>query len=103
MNDEELHEIERRIRAWTSRPPAISPKVARTRVLARLDARRPRTAVRLATALVVAALAAGVFVFRPEKPAPPPAGEPSRLLVYVLESGTKVYLDLARPAEGKAR
>ena len=106
MNDEEMRDARRRILAWTRRPPVLSPRAARTRVLARLPGRRPRPMFRLAAAiLVAAALAAGVFVFLPEEPAAPLVEEPSHgLLVYVLESGTKVYLDLpARPDEGNGR
>ncbi len=101
MNDEELRDLRRRIRDWTNRPPTVSPRAARTRVLARLDRRRPRLPYRLAAAaLMLAALAVGSHLLRPDKPAEPPA--PSQgLLVYELESGTKVYLDLAaRTAQG---
>lgn len=106
MNNEGLRELEQRIRAWTSRPPALSPKTARTRVLARLEGRRSRPAFSLATAaLVVAVLAVGSLMLHPGKPVEPPVRTPGGgLLVYELESGTKVYLDLAaRPAEGERR
>lgn len=104
MNDEELRDLERRIRDWTSRPPSLSPRAARTRVLARLDERRRRPAYRLAAAvLVLAAVTLGSLLLRTQKTAAPPAEAPSQaLMVYVLESGTKVYLDLApRSAGGK--
>jgi len=111
MNDETLRRIRREIRSWTARPPARSPQVARTRVLARLDKRRPRPSWRLAAVSVLVtalALAAGLFLLGPEKSDAPavvtsvdrPAGEHAArgLLVYELRSGTKLYLALGPKA-----
>ena len=105
MNDE-MQDLRRRIRAWTARPPAIPPPAARTRVLARLEGRRLRPTFRLAAAAAaLAAVAVCSLVLQTEKPTAPPAEAPSRgLLVYELESGTKVYLELAaRTNEGRRR
>ncbi len=106
-----MRRIEREIRDWTARPPARSPQVARTRVLARIEERRPRTRwMFAAAAAMVAALAVGLLLPRgPETPSEPPvrmaSAEPSTsspretggsgLLVYELESGTKLYMALA--------
>ncbi len=100
----------RRIRDWTSRPPARSPRVARTRVLARIEERRsrPRWRFAAAAAAIVVVLAFGLLLRRPEAPSGPPriaasespapsrgASDGSGLLVYELESGTKLYMALA--------
>ena len=101
MNDD-LRRIEREIRDWTSRPLARPPRVARTRVLARIDERRPRGGwMFAAAAAMVAVLAFGLLLPRTlETPSGPPVrtapSEPSPgLLVYELESGTKLYMALA--------
>ncbi len=113
MNDP-LRQVEREIREWTARVPTRSPRAARTRVLARIPDRRrfPRWGIRgssgwalatIATALI-AVLGAGLLLRGPEAPNDPPvtvaatpaATPPSPgLLVYQLESGTKLYLALA--------
>ncbi len=106
----ELRRLEHEIRDWTSRPPARSPQVTRTRVLARIAERRsrPRWKFAAAAAAMVVVLAFGLLLRRPETPSGPPkmaASEPaapsrgtaggSGLLVYELESGTKLYMALA--------
>ncbi len=104
---EELREIEREIRSWTERPPVRSPRVARTRVLARIEERRGWSPWRPAAtaATLVAGLVFGLLLLTPEELSEPPvvarAEEPSPgLLVYELSSGTKLYLALAAtPAE----
>ncbi len=112
MNDD-LRDIEREIRAWAARPPARSPEVARTRILARLGDRRARSRGWLAAAAAASALAlvAGLLLLGPQAPveAPPTAVPPTTaavaepaagLLVYELRSGTKLYFSLtgSRPA-----
>lgn len=101
MSDE-LRRIEREIRAWTARPPARPPRMARTRVLARIAERRTSRRWVFATAagVMVALLAVGLLLRDPGvPPGPPPAvaaADPSPgLLVYELESGTKLYLALS--------
>ncbi len=107
---EKMQDIEREIRDWTARPAARTPRMARQRVLARIEERRPRrgwlTAV--ATAAVAVALAFGLLPRGPGTPYEPPVvagGSPAPsspgedggagLLVYELESGTKLYMALA--------
>ncbi len=101
-----LRRIEREIRDWTAGPPARSPRMARARVLARIPERRTperRTwsgwIFAAAAAAAVALLALGLFLHGPEAPSDSTviaAVEPSPgLLVYELESGTKLYLALA--------
>ncbi len=107
----ELDRIEREIRDWPSRPPARSPRVARTRVLARIEEPqgtsfwgRKRQWTFAAAAAMVVVLAVGLLL--PRAPVPPPtppvkmaSSEPPAseggLLVYELESGTKLYMALA--------
>jgi len=106
MSDE-LRRIEREIRDWTARPPERSPRVARTRVLARIEGvpTRPGWLAAAAAAALVVALAFGLLLrgpaTHPGPPAEAAAAEPSPgLLVYELESGTKLYLALAVAATG---
>lgn len=93
--------IEREIRDWTAAPPARSPRMARTRILARIADRRTRSGrmFAAAAAAAVALLAFGLLLDGPEAPsdsAVVAAADPSPgLLVYELESGTKLYLALA--------
>ena len=101
MSDE-LRGVERRIREWATRPPSTSPRIARARVLARIQERRRWAGWKLAAAAVAlaVALASGLLVFaparRPGAAVDAPAAEPSqRLLIYELESGTRLYLALA--------
>ncbi len=94
-------DIEREIRDWTSAAPERSPRTARTRVLARIEERRTRSGwvFAAAAAAAVALLALGLFLHAPEAPSESTvvaAAEPSPgLLVYQLESGTKLYMALA--------
>ncbi len=98
MNDERLDRLADEIRSWTRRPPARTPQVARTRVLAGIARPRFRAAWKLAAAAaaVAVALTAG-FLLDPGPPPPEPdapAAPAQKLLVYELESGTKLYLAL---------
>ena len=102
MSDE-LRRIESEVRDWTRRAPTRSPRVARTRVLARIEDRRSRSGwmTAAAAAALAVALAVGLLPRGPETRSGPPATafaeEPSPgLLVYELESGTKLYLALPR-------
>ncbi len=112
MSDD-LRHIEREIRDWTARPPARSPRVARTRILARIEDRGARRRwLFAAAAAMVVVLAVGLLLPRaPEAPSGEPveiaaaetppsssrqAGE-AGLLVYELESGTKLYMALVTP------
>ena len=99
---EELQDIEREIRSWTARPPTRSPRVARTRVLARIEERRLWAGWKLAAAAAVLVVGFALLVLSPETPSGPSTvasvDEPSpRILVYELASGTKLYLALAAP------
>jgi hypothetical protein len=107
MRNDELKNLRDEIRSWTDRPPERTPKQARTRVLARIGGprRRSRWGLAVATAALVAGLALGLLFLQPTppagppvatvEPAPPPASPPaSKLLLYELRSGTKLYLDL---------
>lgn len=94
-----LRRIEREIRDWTAAPPARSPRMARTRVLARIEERRTRSGwMFAAAAAAVVLLALGLLLNGPEAPSESTviaAADPSPgLLVYELESGTKLYLAL---------
>ena len=123
MNDDERREddgrLEREIRAWANRPPARSPQVARTRVLARLDERRawpmwkawPVWRYAAAAAMVLVVLTSAILLRGPETPPGTPietlAEQPTAgMLVYELGSGTKLYValqpsDSNRPSQGE--
>ena len=99
MTDERLERFSEEIGRWSERPPTLTPRQARTRVLARLPQSRPRPAWRLvaggaalaATALVVALLVGG----RREPVVGPPAAAPpvvQRTIVHQLSSGTQLYI-----------
>ncbi len=104
-----VQDIEREIRDWTGRPPARSPRMARQRVLARIEERRPMRgwlAVAAATAVAVA-LTLGLLLRGPGTPQESPVviadsstsspgeSQGTGLLVYELESGTHLYMSLA--------
>ncbi len=107
---DDVRDIEREIRDWTARPTTRTPRMARTRVLARIEERRARPGWMLAAAAtaLVAVLAVGLLLrgsgtpYEPETVAAAGPPAPSQreahgtgLLVYELESGTKMYMALA--------
>jgi anti-sigma-K factor RskA len=102
MKEEELRHIRREMEAWATQPPALSPRVARTRVVTRLEKRRRPRGWRIAVASVsaVAVLALGLLFLPPERfsdPTPMAIAEQPRhgLLVYELRSGSKLYFALS--------
>lgn len=103
MNEGPLHRIRRDIGSWARRPPALSPRVARTRVVKRLEKRWRPSGWRMTPAAAVTAvalLALGLLFLEPGRsPGPVPTGAPEQsgqgLLVYELRSGSKLYLALA--------
>jgi ferric-dicitrate binding protein FerR (iron transport regulator) len=92
------------LRRWAERPAALSPRAARSRVLARLSRRPPRPAWRLAAAAGAAAalalaLIVGALIVRHhgEPPAAPPVTAPAqRVIVHQLSTGTPLYI-VVRP------
>lgn len=103
MNDERLDRLAGEIRTWTRRPPERSPQVARTRVLGRIaKPRNPAWKLATAAAVLAVAVTAGFLLDSGPTPGPPVAtaavAPPAqKLLVFELESGTKLYLALANP------
>ncbi len=107
MKDERLEKAQREIAGWTRRAPRRSPATARQRIASELEAYRGGSGVRpwklVAATVVVTAVGSAVVVLRPDAPtetrpaAPRQFGEvaatPS-LVVYELESGTKIYVSL---------
>ena len=100
MSDQ-LRQVRREIRDWAASPPTRSPRMARTRILAEITERRTRSGWMFAAAAVaaVALLALGLLLHGPGATSDSPemaAAETSKgLLVYELESGTKLYMALA--------
>ena len=99
MTDDRFERLAEEIRRWSERPGSLTPRQARTRVLAHLPERRFRPAWRLlaggaalaATALAVALLVGG----RPEPVVGPTAAAPpvvQRTIVHQLSSGTQLYI-----------
>lgn len=96
---DEMDRVAEQLRRWAERPAPLSPRAARTRVLARLPSRRRRPAWRLAAAGALAglALAMALLVARRDEPvpgAPPSAPAAERLIVHELSSGTRLYIAL---------
>jgi hypothetical protein len=103
MNEEPLHRFHAELERWARRPPERSATVARGRVLARLGSRSGAHRWQVpAAALLLAALALGLSLSLPRRePIPPPARLDDRLIVFQLQSGTKVYFAL--PPEGSPK
>lgn len=99
MSQDRLDRLAEELRQWTGRPGSLSPRAARTRVLATLPDRRPRPRWGLVTAgaaLAALALAAALLVDSPGPPVdrtvPPTADPTHRIIVHQLSSGTKLYI-----------
>jgi len=102
MNEEPLHRFQAELERWARRPPERSATVARGRVLARLGSRSGAHRWQMpAAALLLAALALGLSLTTRRAPVPPPARPDPRLIVFQLQSGTKVYFAL--PQEGRPK
>jgi hypothetical protein len=91
MNEPFREELER----WARRPPERPAPVARVRVLAQIESRRIGLPWKLPVAAVLlAGLALGLILGirrAPVRPVPPETPSQS-LVVFQLQSGTKVYL-----------
>jgi hypothetical protein len=105
MNPDRMDAVREVVEAWARRPPRRSAAVARTRVLAQLEAGRQRPRLSIA-ALVSAVVGLGLGLFllaprwpfgvKPETAAVVPSGAFHQpLLVYELSSGTTLYLTLS--------
>ena len=91
MNEPFREELER----WARRPPERPATVARGRVLAQIGSPRPGLPWKLpVTAVLLVALALGLTLgVRRARVRPAPPETPSQsLVVFQLQSGTKVYL-----------
>jgi hypothetical protein len=82
------------LRRWARRPPSRPAPLAWNRILARLEARPPARLWMLAAATLAVILA----LPRPSREREPAAGRPQSLIVFQLQSGTKLYFAL--PPEG---
>lgn len=101
MTDEHMKQIEKEIREWSRRPGMRTPEMARSRVMAHLGDRKPgRSSWNLAFAAVaIAGLGIGLLLTGTEDRLPSEevrAVESSSqaMLVYELDTGSKLYLDL---------
>ena len=97
MNEPFREELER----WARRPPERPAPVARSRVLARIESRRAGLSWKVpAAAVLLAGLALGLIlgVRRPRIPRETPV---QSVVVFQLQSGTKVYFAL--PQEGSVK
>ena len=103
MSGRRIDRLAGELRRWAEQPGALSPRAARTRVLAELPGRRRRPSWRLAAggaALAATALAVALSVGRQREPVagPPAAAEDGqRTIVHQLSSGTKLYIVMRRP------
>jgi hypothetical protein len=105
MTDDGMNRLARELRHWAQRPTRLSPRAARTRVLADLPGSRRRPAWWLVTAgatLAAGALALVLVIGRRQEPIavtpPTPAATAAqRTIVHQLSSGTKLYI-VMRPA-----
>ncbi len=90
-------EMERDLRVWAARPPALSASEARRRVRARLETRGPaRRPALWAAVLAAGAGAAALIVRAPDSRYEPPpvadTGAPApTMIVFELDSGTRLY------------
>ncbi len=116
MTDRGIERLAAELRRWAERPTDLSPRAARTRVLAHLQDRRRRPSWRLVAgggALAAGALAlvliAVLTIDRPsiERPDEPvasdsaPAAETGQpTIVHQLSSGTKLYIVMRPDALG---
>ena len=101
MNEEPLRRFHTELERWARRPPERPAAVARGRVLARLESRSAARWPVPAAALLLVALALGLSLTTRRAPVPPPARPDPRLIVFQLQSGTKVYFAL--PQEGRPK
>lgn len=100
--------LARALRAWAERPPALAPRQARQRVRARLETRGPARRPGLwAAALFAGALAAALVVRAPQsrlEPAPAlsTGGPGPAMIVFELDSGTRLYFTPRRDPAGRS-
>jgi hypothetical protein len=103
MTDKGMERLRDELRRWAQRPTSLSPRAARTRVVARLASPRRRPAWRLVsatTALAASALAltlvvGALVIGRQAEPVagpPPTTAAAQRMIVHQLSSGTKLYI-----------
>ena len=112
MSQEDLPEIRKTVRAWTTRPPERLPQIARSRIVAQLADKRSWGGLggwhgwklAVTTAMWVAVLVLALLVPGPETPSGPSpvpldASRGHSLVVHELRSGTKVYITLTPRTE----
>ena len=101
-------ELARALRAWAERPPALAAREARRRVRARLELRGPaRRPALWAAAMVAGAVAAALVVRAPQsglEPAPAlsTGGPGPAMIVFELDSGTRLYFTPRRGPSGRS-
>ena len=102
MSDRPPDRLTRQLRQWARRPTRLSARVARTRVVARLGARRgrPWRLITTGATLAAGALALALVLGRPPAPVsestPTAAPTAQRTIVHQLSSGTRMYI-VVRP------
>lgn len=103
MNEERLRRFKKDLETWALRPAERPAAVARARVSARLGSRERLSWRVPAAALLLAVLALGLtLAVRSPEPEPVLQARPARgMVVFQLQSGTKVYFAL--PLEGAAK
>jgi ferric-dicitrate binding protein FerR (iron transport regulator) len=100
--------LQRALRAWAGQPPALAAREARQRLRARLETRGPaRRPALWAAALVAGAVAAALVVRAPQsRLEPPPAfstgGPGPAMIVFELDSGTRLYFTPRRDPSGRS-
>ena len=101
-------ELGRVLRAWAEQPPALAAREVRQRVRARLETPSPaRRSGLWAAALVAGAVAAALVVHAPQsRLGPPPAlstgGPGPAMIVFELDSGTRLYFTPRRDPAGRS-